>query len=74
MGLNEAAGYGAVAVTSMAAGYLAAEHGLRSMPFLLGLAYTALALGLSTMEVHETRDHASVESATHAPLADGRGR
>src|SRR5512134_2862817 len=37
MGLNEAAGYGAVAVTSMAAGYLAAEYGLRPAPFLLGL-------------------------------------
>ncbi len=41
MGLNEAAGYGAVALTSLAAGYLAAEHGLRPAPFLLGLSYTA---------------------------------
>lgn len=72
MGLNEAAGYGAVAATSMAAGYLAAEHGLRPAPFLLGLAYTALALGLSTLAVEETRHHARVEAATHAPRADGR--
>ena len=48
MGLNEAAGYGAVAVTSMAAGYLAAEYGLRPTPFLLGLTYTALAPGPAT--------------------------
>src|ERR671933_1297460 len=33
MGLNEAAGYGAVAVTSLLAGYLAADHGLRPVPF-----------------------------------------
>ena len=72
MGLNEAAGYGAVSLTSMAAGYLAAEHGLRPAPFLLGLAYTALALGLSTLAVRETRDHARVEAAAHTPRADGR--
>jgi MFS family permease len=72
MGLNEAAGYGAVAVTSMAAGYLAAEHGLRPAPFLLGLTYTALALGLSTLLVRETRDHAALEAAGHVRRADGR--
>lgn len=72
MGLNEAAGYGAVAVTSMAAGYLAAEYGLRPAPFLLGLSYTAFALGLSTLAVRETRDHARFEAAGHVPRADGR--
>ena len=72
MGLNEAAGYGAVAVTSMAAGYLAAEYGLRPAPFLLGLSYTALALGLSTLVVKETRGHAELEAVGHAPRADGR--
>ena len=72
MGLNEAAGYGAVALTSMAAGYLAAEHGLRPAPFLLGLSYTAIALGLSTLAVRETRGHAELEAAGHAPRSDGR--
>jgi MFS family permease len=32
MGLNEAAGYGAVAVTALATGWIAAEHGLRPAP------------------------------------------
>lgn len=72
MGLNEAAGYGAVAATSMAAGYLAAEYGLRPAPFLLGLSYAALAIGLSTLAVHETRGHARIEAAAHTPRADGR--
>ena len=72
MGLNEAAGYGAVALTSMAAGYLAAEYGLRPAPFLLGLSYTALALGLSTLAVRETHHHAKVEAAGHVARADGR--
>ncbi|WP_109505960.1 MFS transporter [Nocardioides speluncae] len=72
MGLNEAAGYGAVALTSLAAGYLAAEHGLRPAPFLLGLSYTALALGLSTLAVRETRGHAHAEAANHVARLDGR--
>lgn len=71
MGLNEAAGYGAVAVTSLLAGHLAEQYGLRPVPFLLGLAYTALALLLSGVFVRETRDHAHHEAAGHVPRADG---
>ncbi|MGQ0632412.1 MAG: MFS transporter [Sporichthyaceae bacterium] len=65
MGLNEAAGYIAVAATALATGYLAQEHGLRPAPFLLGVAFAALGLGLSTLSVRETREHARVESAVH---------
>jgi MFS family permease len=72
MGLNEAAGYGAVAITALLAGYLAARYGLRPAPFLLGLSYAALALGLTLFAVRETRDHARLESANHVPRADGR--
>ena len=71
MGLNEAAGYGAVAVTSLVAGYLAGQYGLRPAPFLLGLFYVALALVLSGVFVRETRGHAEVEAALHTPRADG---
>jgi MFS family permease len=72
MGLNEAAGYGAVAVTALATGYLAEAYGLRPAPFLLGVAFAALGLGLSTLSVRETRDHARLEAATHTPRGDGR--
>jgi MFS family permease len=65
MGLNEAAGYGALALTALATGYLAEEYGLRPAPFLLGLAYAALGLGLSTVFVRETRGHAQLEAANH---------
>jgi MFS family permease len=65
MGLNEAAGYGAVALTALATGYIAQEYGLRPEPFLLGLAYAALGLGLSTLFVRETRGHARFEAANH---------
>ena len=72
MGLNEAAGYGAVAVTALATGYLAA-YGLRPAPFLLGAAYIALGLGLSAAAVKETRGHARHEAATHVAAGDHLG-
>lgn len=72
MGLNEAAGYGAVAVTALATGYLAARYGLRPEPFYLGLVFAALGLGLSTLAVRETREHADVEAGTHITRADRR--
>ncbi|MEZ5150858.1 MFS transporter [Rhodococcus zopfii] len=71
MGLNEAAGYGAVAATSLLAGYLAEHYGLRPAPFLLGLAYTALALLLSGVFVKETRGHALLDAGQHVARADG---
>ncbi len=72
MGLNEASGYGAVAVTALATGYLADAYGLRPAPFLLGIAFAALGLGLSTLVVKETREHARLEAASHVARADGK--
>lgn len=71
MGLNEAAGYGAVAVTSLLAGYLAGQYGLRPAPFLVGVAYTALALVLSGIFVRETRDRALLDAGRHTARPDG---
>jgi MFS family permease len=72
MGLNEAAGYAAVAATALATGYVAQSYGLRPEPFFLGIAFAALGLGLSTLVVRETRDHARLEAASHVARADGR--
>ena len=58
MGLNEAAGYGAVAITALATGYIAEHAGLRPEPFYLGLVFAGLGLGLSVVFVRETRGHA----------------
>ncbi len=71
MGLNEAAGYLAVAGTALATGALAARYGLRPAPFLLGLAYAGLGLGLSAVFIRETRGHARLEAATHHHANDG---
>jgi MFS family permease len=70
MGFNEAAGYGAVALTALATGFLAANHGLRPAPFYLGLAYAGLGLALSVIFVRETHGHAKAEAANHIPAAD----
>lgn len=69
MGLNEAAGYMAVAVTAVATGAIAAQWGLRPGPFLLGLSYAAVGLGLSALFVRETRDHAHHEAGRAGPAA-----
>lgn len=65
MGLNEAAGYGAVALTALATGFIAQRAGLRPEPFFLGLAYAGLGLGLSALVVRETLGHARHEAAGH---------
>ncbi|HEY5952494.1 MAG TPA: MFS transporter [Kofleriaceae bacterium] len=61
MGLNEFAGYGAVALSALATGYVAAAYGLRPEPFYLGVGYVVLGLGLSLV-VRETHAHARMEA------------
>jgi MFS family permease len=70
MGLNESAGYLALAVTALLTGNIAAHAGLRPEPFLLGVAYAALGLGLSTIWVRETRSHADREAAERPAPSD----
>ncbi len=70
MGFNEAAGYGAVALTALATGLVASTYGLRPEPFYLGLGYAALGLSLSTLFVRETHGHALHEAAAHTTTAD----
>jgi MFS family permease len=62
MGLNEAAGYGAVSFAALAAGYLAATDGLRPQPFYLGVAFALAGLLLSVVFVRESHGHARHEA------------
>lgn len=62
MGLNEFAGYFAVALSALATGWLAEKFGVRPEPFALGVVFAALGLGLSALAVRETRHHAVHES------------
>ncbi len=61
MGLNEFAGYLAVAAAALGTGYLAAAGS--GSPFVVGLAIAAAGLVLSVVAVAETVGHVAVESA-----------
>ncbi len=63
MGFNEAAGYGAVSLSAIAAGYLAATYTLRPQPFLLGIGFALAGLLLSLFFVRESHGHARHEAA-----------
>jgi len=72
MGLNESAGYVAVALSALATGYIAEAHGLRPEPFYLGIAFAAAGLALSHLFVRETRHHAALEEGSfHAHSTAG---
>lgn len=69
MGLNEAAGYGAVALAAAGAGYLAAQTALRPQPFLLSLGIALVGLMVSLVSVRESQGHMRQEAATHQETA-----
>jgi MFS family permease len=62
LGMNEAAGYLAVALTALATGFIASQAGLRPAPFFLGLAIAGLGLGVSLLFVRETRGFVALEA------------
>jgi MFS family permease len=51
MGLNEFAGYFAVAGSALATGFIAAHYGLRPAPFYPGVAFVAIGLSLSALVI-----------------------
>jgi MFS family permease len=61
MGLNEFAGYVALAVVAFATGYIAHEYGLRPYPFYLGIGLAVIGLISSTF-VRDTQKHVLLES------------
>jgi MFS family permease len=68
MGLNEFAGYLAVALAALGSGLIAERFGLRPEPFYLGIAFVALGLGLSAAFVRDTTAHVRHETTTHDRL------
>ena len=68
MGLNEFAGYFAVAGSALATGLIAAHYGLRPEPFYLGVGFVAVGLLLSALAVRETKHHVAAESKLHGEL------
>lgn len=68
MGLNEFAGYLAVAVTAFAAGLLAHQYGARPVPFYLGVVCAVAGLVLTLLLVRDTTAHARLEAGAR-PLS-----
>jgi MFS family permease len=66
LGLNEAAGYLAVALAALASGLIAERAGLRPEPFYLGIAFAAAGLALSVLFVRDTAPFVALEAADHA--------
>lgn len=62
MGLNEFAGYLAVAIMAFLTGYIASAYGLRPYPFYLGIALVVLGLLGSIFLVKDTRHHVALET------------
>jgi MFS family permease len=64
MGLNEFAGYIAVAVVAFATGWIASIYGLRPYPFYIGIVLVFAGLLASLLFVKDTRHHVSAETTT----------
>jgi MFS family permease len=64
MGLNEFAGYLAVALAALATGWLAEVYGLRPEPFYMGIAFVAAGIGLTLLFVRETHHHVTLEAGS----------
>ncbi|MFN2398180.1 MAG: MFS transporter [Gemmatimonadaceae bacterium] len=71
MGLNEFAGYLAVAASALATGYIAGRYGLRPAPFYLGIAFAIAGLLLSVFGVRETMGHVELDAAHRDRTARG---
>ena len=71
MGLNECAGYVALAVSAYATAWIASRFGLRPEPFYLGVAFAVTGLCLSIL-VRETREHSALESQRHGGIRTGQ--
>ena len=66
MGLNEFAGYLAVAAMAFVTGLLAAEYGPRPVPFQVGIGIAVVGLLLTVLWVKDTRHHVAAESTKSA--------
>jgi MFS family permease len=69
MGLNEAAGYGALALAAAASGYLASVYGLRPWPFVPGIGFALAGLLLSVLFVRESHGFARHEARLQSSSA-----
>jgi MFS family permease len=72
LGLNEAAGYGGVALAAGLSGWLAADFAARDVVVAAGAAIALTAFLLSLLFVRDTGGHVALEQARHHPEGEGR--
>lgn len=65
MGLNEFAGYLAVAIIAFLTGWIAGEYGLRPYPFYIGIGLVIAGLAMSIFLIKDTRHHVAKETTTN---------
>jgi MFS family permease len=65
-GLNEFAGYLAMALSTVASGWIAAQTALRPYPFYMGIGFAVSGLLLSVFFVRETHGYARQEASQHS--------
>jgi MFS family permease len=70
LGLNEAAGYGGVALAAGLSGWLAGEYAARDVLVVAGAVIAITALLLSVVFVRDTAEHVALEQADAHPQAD----
>jgi MFS family permease len=66
MGLNEFAGYIALAFVAFLTGWIANNYGLRPYPFYIGIGLAVVGLLLSWLLVNDTYQHVKLESTSSA--------
>jgi MFS family permease len=70
LGLNEAAGYGGVALTAGVSGWLAAEFAARDVLVVASAGVALVAFLLSVLFVRDTGDYVALEQESHHPNAE----
>lgn len=63
MGLNESAGYFALAAIAFFTGWIASNYGLRPYPFYIGIGLGIVGLLMSWLLIKDTHHHVKLESA-----------
>jgi MFS family permease len=71
LGLNEAAGYGGVALAAGLSGWLATQFAARDVVIVAGAGIAVTAFLISVLFVRDTGAHVALEQERHHPDADG---
>src|SRR5215204_3178221 len=72
LGLNEAAGYGGVALAAALSGWLASEYAARDVLVVAGAAIAITALAVTVAFVRDTAGHVALEQSRQAGPRDSR--